>query len=712
MLAVRLLGGVPRMLEGEALPQARPYAWASIWALLGLVACAVSMGALLWRTQSSLLGVALGSALMLLLLGALHAYGFLALLTPDPSGTPLAGAPLKRRLSGLAAAMALLMLPLTQPFVLLLADPPEAQNAVTAEAIRARAALGIAKDEEARARLSLARTAQAASQISLPVSVAAIDTGSQSAGATLPPQTGAQQIAGSSQQSNTQQQTSALSGSPQRPAPLRPAQLPIASNPAQSPGAVAAPAPAELPGPAAAPAANTPLAALPGSLQGLARRKALVIGNGRYSHQKPLPGALQDASDISQALRALSFEVTVVQDGTRTDMEAAIEAYIAALKPGDISFFHFSGHGLQLRGDNYLAPVEMRDLGDGFAPPATSVNTLIEGIARRQPLASIIAIDACRSGVSGLPVKGLAPIELGRNTYIAMAAAPGQEALESNDPRSVPRGFFSASLARRILDPMDIDLVFRAVRNDVFRISQGKQTPWSSVGLEGQLILASAQRVTPGRPETTRTLTLAAASPSSAALPAASRSAPTQDPATPGRKPFLCDGEPIGQPGRQEEEARCMSARLQMQADDLKIAGERVAELSEAANKASEVPHSELRRLRVLWLSVWSEPLSAAALTLVIWFLMAGGFWMRARLMTFHEAYASRLHEATSALLRDYADQALVVAQAMPWSGSREALRTRMMARFGPDAALPQERADRDHWHAFLGLATSSQEGV
>ncbi|MFN7287748.1 MAG: caspase domain-containing protein [Burkholderiales bacterium] len=679
MLAVRLLGGIPRMLEGEALPQARPYAWASIWALLGLVACAVSMGALLWRTQSSLLGVALGSALMLLLLGALHAYGFLALLTPNPSGTPLAGAPLKRRLSGLAAAMALLMLPLTQPFVLLLADPPEAANAVTAEAIRARAALGIAKDEEARARLSLARTAQAASQISLPVSVAAIDTGSQSTGATLPPQAGAQQIA---------------------------------SNPAQSPGAVAAPAPAELPGPAAPPAANTPLAALPGSLQGLARRKALVIGNGRYSHQKPLPGALQDASDISQALRALSFEVTVVQDGTRTDMEAAIEAYIAALKPGDISFFHFSGHGLQLRGDNYLAPVEMRDLGDGFAPPATSVNTLIEGIARRQPLASIIAIDACRSGVSGLPVKGLAPIELGRNTYIAMAAAPGQEALESNDPRSVPRGFFSASLARRILDPMDIDLVFRAVRNDVFRISQGKQTPWSSVGLEGQLILASAQRVTPGRPETTRTLTLAAASPSSAALPAASRSAPTQDPATPGRKPFLCDGEPIGQPGRQEEEARCMSARLQMQADDLKIAGERVAELSEAANKASEVPHSELRRLRVLWLSVWSEPLSAAALTLVIWFLMAGGFWMRARLMTFHEAYASRLHEATSALLRDYADQALVVAQAMPWSGSREALRTRMMARFGPDAALPQERADRDHWHAFLGLATSSQEGV
>ena len=155
-----------------------------------------------------------------------------------------------------------------------------------------------------------------------------------------------------------------------------------------------------------------------------------------------------------------------------------------------------------------------------------------------------------------------------------------------------------------------------------------------------------------------------------------------------------------------------MNARLQMQADDLKLASERVAELSEAANQASAVPQSELRRLRVLWLSVWSEPLHAALLTLLIWFLMAGGFWMRTRLTDFHEAYASRLHEATSALLRDYADQALAVAQAMPWAGSREALRTRMMARFGSEVAPPQEHADRQHWHAFLGLTTPTPEGA
>lgn len=690
MFAVRLLGGIPRMLEGEALPQARPYRWASIWALAGLLACAVSTGALLWRTQSSFAAVALGVALMLLLLGALHAYGFLALLTPDPSGPALAGDPLQRRMSGLAAAMALLMLPLTQPFVLMLVDPPLAQDAITAEAIRARAALGMARDEEAKARRSLAQTVQAASQSNLPVNFASLGAGAPS------------------QQSTPQPLPGGPSAVPQRPAGSNQSQGPVASGPLQPNGSAPTPAPqlAAQAGPAAPPLTTTPLATLPGSLHGLARRRALVIGNGGYAHQSKLPGAVQDARDIAQALKTLAFEVTVLQDGTRTDMEAAIEAYIASIKPGDISFFHFSGHGLQLRGDNYLVPIELSSIGDGFSPPATSVNTLIEGIARRQPLASIVAIDACRSGVAGLPVKGLAPIELGRNTYIAMAAAPGQEALEEASPKSVPRGFFSASLATRILEPMDIDLVFRAVRNDVFRKSSGKQTPWSSVGLEGQLILASAQRFAAARPDATRTLALAASP------PPLSRASRAPEPGPAAAKSYRCDGEPIGQAGREAQDARCMSARLQMQADDLRIAEERVGELDEAASQATAMPQSELRRLRVLWLSVWSEPLQAAALTLAIWFLMAGGFWMRSRMAAFHEAYASRLHEATTGLLRDFADRALAVAQAMPWAGSPEVLRARMMASFGAAADATHAQADSHDWHAFLGIESSVQEGV
>lgn len=739
MFAIGLLGGIPRLFEGSPLPQAGVYSRASAWAVFSLLASGLAMGILLWRIDAGLLPMLAGAGLVLLLLGSLHAYAYLALLTAEPASMPMAAPALRRRLAALAAAMTVLMFPLTQPWVLLLANPSAAPTEVSTEAIRTRASLSLARDREAQARRALALTAQTASQSQLAVNWPPAGS--------IPSPGGA--VAGVSQSTPT----------PSTPAPaVDPTGSAVAMNAPSSAaqGAPSAQAKAVAQSPSS-PSEGTPvvtagLSTLPGSLQGLARRRALVIGNGSYAVD-PLPGALNDAQSLAGVLRSLSFEVTHIRDAARINLEAAIEAYAATIQPGDISFFFFAGHGFQVRGDNYLVALDtqlsLEKLQAGLAPPATSVNTLIEGIARRNPLASIVVIDACREALKGVPEKGLAPIELGRNTYIAMAAAPGRASLEDRDPKTgLPRGYFTAALETYLKEPIDIDHVFRKVRSDVFRVSKGDQNPWSTVGLEGQLILASVQ---PGQPASimanrggssgSTTMDSAQGAGKRAGSPQSSRATrnassaskgarasdiqPTEDsPVQEGlRRAFVCEGEPLGQPGREAQDARCMSALLALQSDDLREANARVLELTSAAEQADQLTDSDLKRLRIAWLSLWSEPFEALGLTLVVWGLLAGGFWWRSRLTDFHVAYAQRLHDFTVALLRDDSQRALATAteiasRAVPSSTgvmsglSLEHLRRRFLARFGEASLHDFKESKRAEWHAFLGLSkVNSGEG-
>ncbi|MFM9103291.1 MAG: caspase family protein, partial [Cyanobium sp.] len=60
--------------------------------------------------------------------------------------------------------------------------------------------------------------------------------------------------------------------------------------------------------------AQTPLA--------VARRSALVIGNGAYA-EGPLPNAVNDAEDVARTLRSIGFQVTLLKNLDQQAMEGA-----------------------------------------------------------------------------------------------------------------------------------------------------------------------------------------------------------------------------------------------------------------------------------------------------------------------------------------------------------------------------------------------------
>ena len=173
---------------------------------------------------------------------------------------------------------------------------------------------------------------------------------------------------------------------------------------------------------------------------------ALVAGNAAYP-STPLRNSLNDARDLSAALRELGFEVTLVADADLRSIDRAVETFVAGLQPGDVALFYYSGHGMQVNGENYLLPIDFRAQQEADVPyQAYSASRVHERMQAREASLSIVILDACRNnpfrGVRSAS-KGLAPMQTDKGSFIAFAAAPGQTA---SDNPSESNGLFTKHL--------------------------------------------------------------------------------------------------------------------------------------------------------------------------------------------------------------------------------------------------------------------------
>ena len=211
-------------------------------------------------------------------------------------------------------------------------------------------------------------------------------------------------------------------------------------------------------------------------------RKALVIGNANYI-DRPLENPTKDAKDLAAALEKIGFKVKVVLDADRLKMEREIDNYAASLAPKDVSLLYFSGHGFE-EGGNYLMPIGMRTESRS---EAIGLNITLEKIKLRHPRANILIIDACRDFPFGTMKRGgLADVNIGPDTYLALAASPGQSAADG-PPKT--NGLFTGAVLRNISKGVDIEMVFRSVREEVYRLSSGRQLPWTTSTLGSELVL-------------------------------------------------------------------------------------------------------------------------------------------------------------------------------------------------------------------------------
>src|SRR5713226_7621369 len=81
-------------------------------------------------------------------------------------------------------------------------------------------------------------------------------------------------------------------------------------------------------------------------------RVALVVGVSKYEHATSLPNTLNDAKDMTAALKRLGFDVETLFDPNRSTLEAAIRRYGDRSTAADASVFYYSGHALEAAGRN------------------------------------------------------------------------------------------------------------------------------------------------------------------------------------------------------------------------------------------------------------------------------------------------------------------------------------------------------------------------
>ncbi|MBK8811028.1 MAG: SUMF1/EgtB/PvdO family nonheme iron enzyme [Acidobacteria bacterium] len=227
------------------------------------------------------------------------------------------------------------------------------------------------------------------------------------------------------------------------------------------------------------------------SLAGNEARTALVIGNGKYQNVSTLENPVNDATDMAETLRGLGFEVITGTDANLVQMRRLIREFGEKLeaKKG-IGLVFYAGHGVEVRGKNFLIPVDA-DISREVETEdyAIDVNSILRQMDAAGNGFNIVILDACRnnpfsrgwsrSADSG----GLANVTAPTGTYIAYAAAPGTTA---SDGKGTRNGVFTGALLKNLRKPnLKLEEVFKSTREEVMTVTSNKQVPWDSSSIKG-----------------------------------------------------------------------------------------------------------------------------------------------------------------------------------------------------------------------------------
>jgi uncharacterized caspase-like protein len=170
---------------------------------------------------------------------------------------------------------------------------------------------------------------------------------------------------------------------------------------------------------------------------------------------------------------------------------------------------YYSGHGLEVSGTNYLVPVDAR-ISSGRSPASEAV-PLDQVIASAQGARKLrlVLLDACRNnpfvpqmrptaptdtratvgstavGMAGdrSAGGGLGAVRVSGATLVVYAAKHGRTALDGQGSNSP----FAVAMVQRLATPnVEINKLFRLVRDDVMEATAGRQEPYTYGSLPGR----------------------------------------------------------------------------------------------------------------------------------------------------------------------------------------------------------------------------------
>jgi uncharacterized caspase-like protein len=224
------------------------------------------------------------------------------------------------------------------------------------------------------------------------------------------------------------------------------------------------------------------------------KRVALVIGNAGYTQLATLKTPINDAKLVAKTLREIGFTEVLEQfDLGMAAMAASIETFNNRANVADWAVIYYAGHGLQVFGTPYLAPVDAK-LGNEteLGRETIKVDRLL-GAPEPGPKLRLVILDMPRANPfpprpwPARPENGL----LKGAVFVAYATQPGNVLSQSEGDH----GAFALALARHIVTPgASLDDIFYHVRRDVMDATNRRQVVWTEATFPGGHQLLPAPR--------------------------------------------------------------------------------------------------------------------------------------------------------------------------------------------------------------------------
>ncbi|MCK5067789.1 MAG: caspase family protein [Bacteroidales bacterium] len=230
-------------------------------------------------------------------------------------------------------------------------------------------------------------------------------------------------------------------------------------------------------------------------------RVALVMGNASYL-SGPLRNTVNDARAMAMALESSGFEVILKENVlSQNDMKKAVREFGMKLKTGGTALFYYSGHGMQVKGFNYLIPTQaVMNIEQEIEYEALDMGFVLAYMESAKSDVNIVILDACRNNPFARSFRdtkqGLSSMVAPTGTLIAYSTSPGSVASDGEQEN----GLYTRALLTHMQQPgVKLEDVFKGVRADVLNLSHGEQTPWESSSLVGDFYFHQASGAFPAQ---------------------------------------------------------------------------------------------------------------------------------------------------------------------------------------------------------------------
>ncbi|MCW9080589.1 MAG: caspase family protein [Colwellia sp.] len=215
-------------------------------------------------------------------------------------------------------------------------------------------------------------------------------------------------------------------------------------------------------------------------------RTALVIGNSDYQ-TSPLVNPVNDAKDMAKVLEQAGFKVSLIINASQREMERSVRKFGKKLRQGGAGLFYYAGHGIQVKGRNYLVPIDAEiETESDVKYEAVDAGLILGKMEDAGNALNIVILDACRNNPFARSFRsadrGLARMDAPKGSLIAYATSPGSVAADGNQGN----GVYTKHLIKHIKNSgLTIEQVLKRSRIAVAKETGNAQIPWESSSLMG-----------------------------------------------------------------------------------------------------------------------------------------------------------------------------------------------------------------------------------